>query len=93
MSALDRARDAASRALPAFTGAIGPHLPEWRACFSTDGTAGPTGIAPICQAEEHDPDDTGDVWACCPEPVIEVESTELAEYLAALLNADRGGAR
>lgn len=90
MNALDRARTAASNALPAWTGAIGPHLPKWRACFSTDGSDEPTGIAPVCEDEGHDPDD-GSVYDCCPAPVVEAECTELALYLVELLNADRGG--
>lgn len=91
MSTLDKIRAAASVALPAFTGAIAPHLPEWRVCFSTDGSDSPTGIAPVCEDEDHDPDD-GSVYDCCPDPVIEVESAELADYLVALLNADRAKA-
>jgi hypothetical protein len=88
VSALDRAR-AAARSLLADT--IDAALPEWRACFSTDGTDGPTAVAPVCADEDHEPTD-GNVYNCCPEPVIEVEWPELAEYLAALLNADRGNA-
>jgi hypothetical protein len=91
VSAIDRARQAVAAALPAWTGAIGPHLPEWRTCFSTDGTDRPTGIVPVCGDEGHDPDD-GSVYDCCPGPVVEAESPELAEYLVTLLNADRGAA-
>jgi len=87
VSALDKARTAARAELEGWTG--GDPNPDWRACYSTDGTDGPTGVGPVCHAEEHDPDD-GSVYDCCPAPVIEVESTPLAEYLAALLNADRG---
>jgi hypothetical protein len=92
MSALNRARTAAAGALPDWTGAIAPHLPEWRVCFSTDGSPEPTGIAPVCPDEDHEPAD-GSVYECCSMPVIEVECTELAEYLVVLLNADRGEAR
>lgn len=67
--------------------------PEWRGVFSTNGTEGPTGIAPVCPDPEHESGD-GDLYTCCPELAIEVESAEFAEYLVALLNADReGGAR
>lgn len=90
MSALDQARAAARAQLYALTGG-GPN-PAWRTCFSTDGTEEPTGVAPICSDEGHEPED-GSVYDCCPEPVIEVASTALAEYLAALLNADRGEGR
>ncbi|MER8233527.1 hypothetical protein [Streptomyces sp. NPDC094049] len=62
--------------------------PEWRVCFSEDGTPEPTGIAPICPDEGHDPDDVS-VYDCCPEPVIECHHMVVADYLAALLNADR----
>lgn len=65
-------------------------LPEWRTAYTTDGTDGPTGIIPVCRDTGHDPDD-GSVYVCCPEPAIEVESPELADYLVALLNADRDG--
>ncbi|WKD37627.1 hypothetical protein KO717_34575 [Streptomyces xanthophaeus] len=84
---MDRARADARIELARLTG--GDAAPEWRVCYSTEGTHGPTGIAPVCLDEDHDPDD-GNVYPCCPEPVIEVQSVPLAGYLAALLNADRG---
>ncbi|MFD0358408.1 hypothetical protein ACFVHW_32450 [Streptomyces sp. NPDC127110] len=83
MSALNRLRAAARSDMKRWGN---PDL-AWRACFSTDGTDGPTGVAPVCRDEGHDPDD-GSVYVCCPGPVIEVESAPLAEYLAALLNTD-----
>jgi hypothetical protein len=87
VSALDETRGPAREALLRLTGDA---RPEWRAAFTTDGTDGPTGIAPVCPDPEHERGD-GDVWACCPDLAVEVESTELAEYLVALLNADRQG--
>ncbi|MFF4369678.1 hypothetical protein [Streptomyces sp. NPDC001594] len=86
MSTLDSAR-AAARAWLACPTSGGPN-PVWRTCFSTDGTDCPTGIAPVCPDEDHDPDD-GSVYTCCADPVIEVGSAALADYLVALLNADR----
>ncbi|MEW1551381.1 hypothetical protein [Streptomyces tsukubensis] len=88
MTDLDRLRSATAAALPAWTGAAAPHLPEWRVAFTTDGSDAPTGIAPVCQDEDHDSGD-GSVYTCCPDPAVEVECPELAEYLVALLNADR----
>lgn len=67
---------------------VGDAAPEWRTAFTTDGTDEPTGIAPVCPDEDHDPDD-GSVYSCCPEPVIECDSYPIAAYLAELLNADR----
>lgn len=87
MSALDKARAAARDELHALNS---DPTPEWRTCFSTDGTDEPSGIAPVCGDEDHDPVD-GSVYDCCPEPVIEVDSAPMAAYLAALLNADREG--
>ncbi|WP_199800655.1 hypothetical protein [Streptomyces marianii] len=66
----------------------GEPQPEWRACFSTDGSEEPTGIAPVCPDEDHERAD-GSVYGCCPLPVIECDSYPMAAYLAALLNADR----
>ncbi|MFB7278104.1 hypothetical protein ACFCZV_13430 [Streptomyces hydrogenans] len=62
--------------------------PEWRVCFTEDGSEEPTGIAPVCADDEHDPDD-GSVYNCCPAPAIECFSSTFADYLAALLNSDR----
>lgn len=86
MTGLAQTRAAARALVYALSGG-GPN-PAWRTCFSMDGTDGPTGIAPVCNDEGHDEDD-GSVYTCCPEPVIETGFTPLAEYLAALLNADR----
>ncbi|MDI9885352.1 hypothetical protein QMZ92_13340 [Streptomyces sp. HNM0645] len=66
----------------------GEPQPEWRTCFSTDGSEEPTGIAPVCPDEDHDPDDDS-VYSCCPLPAIECDSYPMAAYLAALLNGDR----
>lgn len=88
MSALDKARKAARIEVEGLYGNE-PNT-EWRSCFSTDGTSGPTGVAPVCLDDGHDPDD-GSVYDCCPEPIIETGSMPVAEYLAALLNADREG--
>ncbi|MFE2019841.1 hypothetical protein ACFW9O_17575 [Streptomyces sp. NPDC059499] len=82
------ARDAVRKALLASTGTA---TPEWRECFSTDGSDEPTGIAPVCTDEDHEPDD-GSVYNCCPEPVIECGSHSTAAYVVELLNADRGAA-
>ncbi|MBT2449440.1 hypothetical protein J7F03_20580 [Streptomyces sp. ISL-43] len=89
MSDLDQARTAVRLLMPALAG--GGPAPVWRTCFSTDDTDSPTGIAPECFDEGHDPED-GSVYTCYPEPVIETGFPQFAEYLAALLNADRGSA-
>ncbi|WP_329163959.1 hypothetical protein OHB49_29025 [Streptomyces sp. NBC_01717] len=81
-----KTRDTARAFLLAATGEA---RPEWRTAFTTDGTAEPTGIAPVCPDEDHDPDD-GSVYPCCPNPAIECLSPEIAAHLAELLNADRG---
>lgn len=83
------ARDTARKFLRATTGS---DLPEWRPVFSTDGTDEPTGIAPVCSDTEHYEDDAAEAYSCCPDPVIECHSHEIATYLTALLNADRGAA-
>ncbi|MCX4705690.1 hypothetical protein [Streptomyces sp. NBC_01373] len=85
MSTLDKSRGPAREALLRL---VGEARPEWRTAFTTDGTDEPTGIIPVCSDPDHEPDD-GSVYVCCPEPAIEVGATELAEYLVALLNADR----
>lgn len=79
MNALDRIRREPSiQALPT----------RWRAAYiEQDGE--PDGIAPVCPDDDHE-DGDGCVYDCCPEPVIEVPDPHLAEYLTALLNADRG---
>ncbi|MER5559646.1 hypothetical protein ABT071_13675 [Streptomyces sp. NPDC002506] len=82
------ARDAARKLLLATTST---EQPEWRTAFTTDGTDEPTGIAPVCPDEDHEPDD-GSVYPCCPEPAIECDSHKVAAYLVELLNADRGAA-
>ncbi|MFI7010021.1 hypothetical protein [Streptomyces sp. NPDC050145] len=87
MTRLDDARTAAREYLKLM---IGDAWPEWRTCYSTDGTEMPSGIAPVCPDEGHEEDD-GTVYNCCPEPVLEVETYPLAEYLVALLNSDRPG--
>lgn len=84
------AREAARTILRAAT--TGNALPEWRPVFSTDGTDGPTGIAPVCTDPEHYEDDAAEAYICCPEPVIECGSPMIADYLTELLNADRGAA-
>ncbi|MFJ3923074.1 hypothetical protein [Streptomyces sp. NPDC090022] len=78
MSALNRIRrEPVIAALPA----------RWRTvCIEQDRD--PDGIAPVCPDEEHE-DTDGGLHECCPELVIEVPDPHLAEYLAALLNADR----
>ncbi|MEU6168042.1 hypothetical protein [Streptomyces tanashiensis] len=85
MSILDVYRGPARDLLSTLTDETAP---EWRVCFSEDGTDEPTGVAPVCTDEDHDPDD-GSVYDCCPEPVIECHSMTTADYVAALLNADR----
>lgn len=87
MNALPAARTTARDLLKTLTG---DERPEWRTCFSTDGSDEPTGIAPVCP-DDHDEDD-GSVYSCCAEPVIECHSYVMAAYLEQLLNADRGAA-
>ena len=84
MSALSRIREQARDFLQTVGAGA---FPEWRVCHSTDGTDEPTGLAPVCPDEDHDPDDSS-VYNCCPDPVIEVDSGPLAAYLVELLNAD-----
>ncbi|AZM53303.1 hypothetical protein DMA15_12475 [Streptomyces sp. WAC 01529] len=82
---LDEVREPALEALLRLVG--GDARLEWRGVYTTDGTEGPTGIGPVCPDPDHEPGD-GDLYTCCPELAIEVESVELADYLVALLNAD-----
>lgn len=88
MSATDKTRKQVREFLDLVTGTA---VPEWRACFSENGSEEPTGIAPVCDDEGHDPDD-GSVYGCCPNPVVECDSGPLAAYLVELLNADRASA-
>ncbi|MGO4630549.1 hypothetical protein AB4225_06330 [Streptomyces sp. 2RAF24] len=87
MNALNRARH---QAREFFGDVAGNPAPEWRTCFSTDGTEEPTGIAPVCPDEDHEEAD-GSVYVCCPNPVVECDSGPLAAYLVELLNADHSG--
>ncbi|MFI6465713.1 hypothetical protein [Streptomyces sp. NPDC050538] len=80
--------DAARAAAAAQWGGEG--LPKWRTAYTTNGSEAPTGIVPVCQDPEHEEGD-GSIYDCCPEPAIEVESAELADYLVALLNTDIPG--
>ncbi|MEU9198885.1 hypothetical protein [Streptomyces sp. NPDC048332] len=70
----------------------GVERPEWRPVFSTDGTDGPTGIAPVCTDPEHYEDDAAEAYSCCPNPIIKCGSPVISTYLVELLNADRGAA-
>jgi hypothetical protein len=83
-----KTRDAARAFL---LNATGIRRPGWRTAFTTDGTDEPTGIAPVCPDEDHDPFD-GSVYSCCVEPAIECGAPAIAAYLVELLNADRGAA-
>ncbi|MCX4705691.1 hypothetical protein [Streptomyces sp. NBC_01373] len=95
---LVKAREAAAGMLAADTG---EHRPMWRVII-TDSES-PTGVAPVCTAEdsgEHHviadfpggpiPDPEG-VYDCCPDPQFDTYSTILAPYLVELLNADTEG--
>ncbi|WP_406202667.1 hypothetical protein OG331_31975 [Streptomyces sp. NBC_01017] len=84
MRTLDEARAAAAAQWG------GEGLPKWRTAFLTIAGEEPTAIVPVCHDPEHEEAD-GSVYDCCPEPAIEVESAELAEYLVALLNTDAPG--
>ncbi|WP_282698056.1 hypothetical protein [Streptomyces sp. CC208A] len=84
MSLLDVYRGPARELL---TVLAGTSTPEWRVC-SEEAAEELSSIAPVCTDEEHDPDDAW-VYPCCPEPVIECHSSAMADYLTALLNADR----
>lgn len=88
MSTIDKTRAQVREFLKLVTG---DSTPEWRVCHSTDGTDEPTGVAPVCLDEGHDPDDSS-VYDCCPDPVVEVDSGPFAAYLVELLKADRGQA-
>ncbi|MFF1498664.1 hypothetical protein ACFVZR_02000 [Streptomyces sp. NPDC058316] len=61
--------------------------PAWRQVHTVMGGAHPDAIGPVCLDDEHDADDPT-AYACCPEPVIEVESHVIGAYLVELLNAD-----
>ncbi|WP_432159472.1 hypothetical protein [Streptomyces sp. NRRL F-5630] len=87
MTGLDNARRAAREFLKLM---CGDAAPEWRTCYLDGPAAEPTGLAPVCPDESHEATD-GNAYACCPEPVVECESYKVAEYLVALLNADREG--
>ncbi|MFF8409032.1 hypothetical protein [Streptomyces omiyaensis] len=67
--------------------ADGP-TPEWRTCTEERAAEELTSVAPVCSDDEHDQDDPS-VYSCCPDLVIECHSAAMADYLAALLNADR----
>lgn len=69
---------------------VGDSTPEFRVVFSTNGSDGPTGIASVCTDPDHFEDDKAEMYPCCPGMDIECHSTAVAEYLVALINADRG---
>lgn len=68
----------------------GDGIPEWRVVFSTSGSDGPTGVAPVCTDDDHNVvDDGAELYECCPELDIECHTPDMASYLAMLLNEDR----
>lgn len=85
MSILDNARRTAREVLLADTG---EQRPMWRQCFTeADGSLHPNAIGPVCNDDGHEDDDPN-VYPCCPDTVIEVESHVIGAYLVELLNAD-----
>lgn len=88
MSALDSARDAARALFKAETGA---ERPGWRQLITGEKRVDDVdGIGPVCTDAEHEALD-GNVYECCPEPIIEVASPAFGAYLVELLNADAVG--
>lgn len=86
MTALDDARRTAAEYLRKTTGS---DRPEWRTTYTEYGVHDePNAIAPVCTDEDHVASEDPTAFGCCPEPIIDV-GPELAEYLVALLNADR----
>lgn len=86
MSALDNTRRAAAELLREhdLNG-----LTEWRLAEDDyRGRSEPRFIAPVCPHDEHERVDAG-IYSCCPGPVVDIGDRVLAEYLVALLNADR----
>lgn len=85
MSTLDNAREAARELLLAETG---DERPAWRQLITGEKRVDDSdGIGPVCTDDEHEPLD-GNVYPCCPEPIIEVDSPVIGAYLVELLNAD-----
>lgn len=86
MTALDNARRAIAAGQSEYNLA---KLPEWR--LADPGYLGPGEpqcIAPACPHPEHERGDAG-MYSCCPGPFVDIGDRVLAEYLVALLNADR----
>lgn len=87
MNALDNARRKAAEFLQQTTGS---DRPEWRTTFTEAGVHHEANaIGPVCTDEDHIASEDPTAFGCCPEPIIDV-GPALAEYLVALLNADRG---
>ncbi|MGA5489606.1 hypothetical protein ACPCK1_17840 [Streptomyces pseudogriseolus] len=81
-----RGRAAAAEFLRQSTGS---DLPEWRGTYTEYGVHHePNAIAPVCTDPDHIESEDPTAFECCPEPIIDV-GPALAEYLVALLNADR----
>jgi hypothetical protein len=81
-----RGRAAAAEFLQQSTGS---DLPEWRTTYTEYGVHDePNAIAPVCTDPDHIASEDPTAFECCPEPVIDV-GPALAEYVVALLNADR----
>lgn len=84
MSTLDDARAAARE----YLWLINNHdRPMWRQCATEADDQHTDAIAPVCLDDSHDPMDAT-ASACCPDPVIEVDSPAFGAYLVELLNAD-----
>ncbi|MEV8394785.1 MULTISPECIES: hypothetical protein [unclassified Streptomyces] len=67
---------------------MGDERPNWRQLFTGEKRVDDSdGIGPVCTDDDHEPID-GNVYQCCPEPIIEVDSPSLGAYLIELLNTD-----
>ncbi|MFI1467603.1 hypothetical protein [Streptomyces wuyuanensis] len=86
MSTLANARRRAAEFLQQSTGS---DRPEWRVTYTEYGVHDEANaIAPVCTDPDHLASEDPTAFECCPEPIIDV-GPALAEYLVALLNADR----
>ncbi|MFF7365661.1 hypothetical protein [Streptomyces sp. NPDC008125] len=70
--------------------ASGVERPEWRQLITGERlVADVDGIGPVCTDDGHEPLD-GNVYDCCPEPILAVDSPPLGAYVVELLNTDNG---
>ncbi|EST22817.1 hypothetical protein [Streptomyces niveus] len=73
-----------------FASEAGDRRPNWRQLITGEKrVADVDGIGPVCTDDDHEALD-GNVYSCCPEPIVEVDSPAFGAYLVELLNADNG---